>query len=68
MFNMMARWQFPGAARDGDEAAPGQHYHGKELNACQNRHMRTNEVRPAPLFAVFGSRRDTERRRMLPTV
>jgi hypothetical protein len=51
-----------------DEATPGQDFHCEEINACQDRHMRTDEVCPGRLFATFGSRRDTEWCRMLPTV
>jgi hypothetical protein len=49
----------PGDPRDGNlnvvghEAMSGQHFHCKAINACQNRRMRRDEVRPAD-FLPYG--------------
>src|SRR5207302_6356791 len=42
------------------QSTPREHLDGKEINACQNSHMRSNEVGPVGVLASLRSRSDTE--------
>jgi hypothetical protein len=44
----------------GDQATPGEHFDGEEINACQDGHMRPNEVCPVHVLPALRSRGDTE--------
>jgi hypothetical protein len=44
----------------GRQAAPGEHFDGKEIDSSQDRHVRANEIRPRRLLASFRSRSNPE--------
>jgi hypothetical protein len=44
----------------GDQASPGEHFDGEEINTGQHGQMRPNKVCPVHLLAALGSRSDTE--------
>src|SRR5690242_9067351 len=44
----------------GCQPAPGEYLHREKIDACQYRHVRTDEVGPTHLLSTLGSRSNTK--------